>query len=115
MQILTEPKNAFVKQYQKLFEMDNVDLEFENEALEAIAEKALDRKTGARGLRAIFEEIMLNVMYEIPSREDVDKCVIKKGTVANNEEPELLLLEPGAKKAVKKTTRKGTKNKRGTA
>ncbi len=115
MQILTEPKNALVKQYQKLFEMDNVDLVFENQAVEEIAQKALDRKTGARGLRAIFEELMLNVMYDIPSREDVDKCVIKKGTVANNEEPELLLLEPGAKKAVKKTTRKGAKNKRGTA
>lgn len=115
MQILTEPKNALVKQYQKLLEMDNVDLVFENEAVEEIAQKALDRKTGARGLRAIFEEIMTNVMYDIPSREDVDKCIIKKETVINREEPELLLLEPGAKKAVKKTTRKSPKTKRGTA
>lgn len=115
MQILTEPKNALVKQYQKLFEMDNVDLIFENQAVEEIAQKALDRKTGARGLRAIFEELMLNVMYDIPSREDVDKCIIKKDTVANKEEPELVLLEPGTKKAIKKPTRKGTKTKRGTA
>ncbi|MGB7606141.1 MAG: ATP-dependent protease ATP-binding subunit ClpX [Lutisporaceae bacterium] len=115
MQILTEPKNALVKQYQKLFEMDNVDLIFENQAVEEIAQKALDRKTGARGLRAIFEELMLNVMYDIPSREDVDKCIIKKATVANKEEPELVLLEPGTKKAVKKPTRKGAKSKRGTA
>ncbi|HOH89634.1 MAG TPA: ATP-dependent Clp protease ATP-binding subunit ClpX, partial [Bacillota bacterium] len=72
VKILTEPKNALVKQYQKLFELDNVDLEFEDDAIEEIAQKALDRKTGARGLRAIFEENMLNVMFEIPSRDDID-------------------------------------------
>lgn len=115
MKIITEPKNALVKQYQKLFEMDNVDLVFENQAVEEIAQKALDRKTGARGLRAIFEELMLNVMYDIPSREDVDKCIISGDTVVNNEEPELVLLEPGAKKAAKKTAHKGSKTKRGTA
>lgn len=115
IQILTEPKNALVKQYQKLLEMDNVDLIFEDEALGEIAQKALDRKTGARGLRAIFEETMTNVMYDIPSREDVDKCVVKKETITDNKEPELVLLEPGAKKTVKKTTHKSQKTKRGTA
>ncbi|MDF2890646.1 MAG: ATP-dependent Clp protease, ATP-binding subunit ClpX [Clostridia bacterium] len=114
-QILTQPKNALVKQYQKLLEMDNVDLIFEEEAIGEIAQKALDRKTGARGLRAIFEEIMTNVMYDIPSREDVDKCIIKKETVIEKLEPELVLLEPGTKKPAKKPTRKSQKTKRGTA
>lgn len=115
MQILTQPKNALVKQYQKLLEMDNVDLVFEDEAVEEIAQKALDRKTGARGLRAIFEEIMTNVMYDIPSREDIDKCIIKKETVMEKLEPEILLLEPGTKKPAKKPARKNQKAKRGTA
>jgi ATP-dependent Clp protease ATP-binding subunit ClpX len=95
--------------------MDNVDLIFEEEAIGEIAQKALDRKTGARGLRAIFEEIMTNVMYDIPSREDVDKCIIKKETVIEKLEPEIILLEPGAKKPAKKPTRKSQKAKRGTA
>lgn len=115
MQILTQPKNALVKQYQKLLEMDNVDLIFEEEAVAEIAQKALDRKTGARGLRSIFEEIMINVMYDIPSREDIDKCIIKKETVIEKLEPEILLLEPGIKKTSKKPTRKNQKSKRGTA
>jgi ATP-dependent Clp protease ATP-binding subunit ClpX len=115
VQILSEPKNALVKQYQKLLELDNVDLIFEREALEEIAQKALDRKTGARGLRAIVEEIMLNVMYDIPSREDVDKCIVKKETVLEKKEPELVLLEPGVKKPVKKQSKRTQKPKRGTA
>ncbi len=115
MQILTEPKNALVKQYQKLLEMDNVELIFEQEAVEEIAQKALDRKTGARGLRAIFEEIMTNVMYDIPSREDIDKCIIKKETVSDKKDPEIVLLEPGTKKPAKKPIRKNQKTKRGTA
>lgn len=115
MQILTQPKNALVKQYQKLLEMDNVDLIFEEDAVAEIAQKALDRKTGARGLRSIFEEIMTNVMYDIPSREDIDKCIIKKETVIEKLDPEILLLEPGTKKAPKKPTRKNQKSKRGTA
>ena len=115
VQILTEPKNALVKQYQKLFELDNVELEFEAEAIEEIAQKALDRKTGARGLRAIFEETMLNVMYEIPSREDIDKCIVTKASILEHKEPDIVYLEPGAKKAVKKQSRKGQKAKRGTA
>lgn len=115
VQILTEPKNALVKQYQKLFELDNVDLEFQAEAIDEIAQKALDRKTGARGLRAIFEETMLNVMYEIPSRDDIDKCIVTKEAIIEHKEPEIIYLEPGAKKAGKKQIRKGQKAKKGTA
>lgn len=115
VQILTEPKNALVKQYQKLFELDNVDLEFQDEAIEEIAQKALDRKTGARGLRAIFEETMLNVMYEIPSRDDIDKCIVTKEAILEHKEPEIVCLEPGAKKTAKKQSRKGQKARKGTA
>lgn len=115
VQILREPKNALVKQYQKLFEMDNVDLVFEDEALEEVAKLALERKTGARGLRAILEDVMLNVMYDIPSREDIDKCVVSKETIAEHKEPELIFLEPGTKKTSKKQNKKGGKPKRETA
>src|SRR5699024_4999315 len=75
VEILTKPKNALVKQYIKLFEIDDVELEFEEAGLEAIAEKAIERKTGARGLRSIIENIMLEVMFELPSREDIKKCI----------------------------------------
>ena len=77
--IITEPKNALVKQYKKLFDMDHVDLEIQPDAIEAIAEKALERKTGARGLRGIMEKIMTNIMYEVPSRDDVKKCIHYQG------------------------------------
>ena len=93
IQILTEPRNALVKQYKKLFEMDGVQLEVEDGALEAIADKALERKIGARGLRAIIEEIMLDVMYDIPSTDNVEKCIITKGAVLNNEQPKLIFGE----------------------
>lgn len=89
--ILTEPRNALVKQYKELFAMENVDLEFDEEALKAIAKKAIERKTGARGLRSIIEEVMLDIMYEIPSRDDVEKCLITKDTVMNLAEPTLVL------------------------
>lgn len=85
VRILTEPKNALVKQYQKIFAMDNVNLKFEKNALEVIAEKALERGTGARGLRSILEDIMMDIMYEIPSREDVVRVVIHD-KAANKEE-----------------------------
>ncbi|MCR4955470.1 MAG: ATP-dependent Clp protease ATP-binding subunit ClpX [Lachnospiraceae bacterium] len=81
VRILTEPKNALTKQYEKLFEMDDVCLEFEEDALDAIAEKSLERKTGARGLRAIMEKSMLNLMYHIPSDETVEKCIITRETI----------------------------------
>ncbi len=89
--ILTEPKNALVKQYKELFKMDNVDLEIEKEALDEIAKKALEINTGARGLRGILESTMTEVMYEIPSRDDIKKCVITKDTIINNSEPKLVL------------------------
>ncbi|MGB4438715.1 MAG: ATP-dependent protease ATP-binding subunit ClpX [Sedimentibacter sp.] len=89
--ILTEPKNALVKQYKELFKMDNVELEIEKEALEEIAEKAMEINTGARGLRGILESTMTEVMYEIPSRDDIIKCVITKDTIANKSEPKLIL------------------------
>ena len=96
--ILTEPKNALVKQYAKLFEMDGVELEFEKEALEAIADEALKRKTGARGLRAIMEELMLDVMFDIPSRDDVAKCVVTLDTVVNKQHPQIIIGESLKKK-----------------
>ena len=89
--ILTVPKNALVKQYQSLLAMDNVKLEFENEALEAIAEKALKRNTGARGLRAIIEDVMRHIMFTIPSKTDVKKCVITKENVDTETEPKLIV------------------------
>lgn len=110
IQILTEPKNALVKQYQRLLEIDDVLLEFNSDALESIAEKAITRNTGARGLRAILEEIMLGVMYEIPSTVNVEKCIISKDTVDSNVEPELILNEN--KKSIKKSTSKKPRVKR---
>ncbi len=81
VQILTKPKNALVKQYKKLFEMDGVELEIEEPALREIAKKAIERKTGARGLRSILEGVMLDVMFELPSREDIEKCIITEEAV----------------------------------
>ncbi|ABI68953.1 ATP-dependent protease ATP-binding subunit ClpX [Syntrophomonas wolfei] len=91
--ILTEPKNALVKQYKKLFELDGVDLEFKEDALQAIADEALRRNTGARGLRAIIEDIMLEVMYEIPSRLDVTKVAITRDVIEKKEKPLLVTME----------------------
>ena len=88
--ILTEPKNALVKQYQRLLSFDDVALEFESGALDAIAEKAIERKTGARGLRSIIEEVMMDVMFEVPSMENVTKVVITEEAVRGTEEPLIL-------------------------
>src|SRR5881392_252782 len=90
VRILVEPKNALVKQYHKFFEFDGVELEFSDDALEAVAEQALLRGTGARGLRAILEEVWLNVMYDLPSRTDVDKCVIDRDVVLDKVNPTLV-------------------------
>lgn len=98
IQILTEPKNALIKQYRKLFELDGVDLEFMEDALQSISKEALIRNTGARGLRAIIEDIMLDVMYEVPSRMDVTKVVITKEVVEKKEKP--LLVTVDAKRKV---------------
>ncbi|NER07614.1 MAG: ATP-dependent protease ATP-binding subunit ClpX, partial [Okeania sp. SIO3C4] len=91
MAILTEPQNALVKQYQKLLRMDNVQLEFEEEAIRAIAKEAFRRKTGARALRGIVEELMLDVMYELPSRKDVTRCTITKEMVEKRSTADLLV------------------------
>lgn len=93
IKILVEPKNALVKQYQKLFQIDGVELVFEQEALEAIVDKAIERKTGARGLRSIIEEIMRDIMYEIPSNPNIEKCTITKDTVLNDAGPETVINE----------------------
>ncbi len=92
VQILTQPKNALVKQYQKLFEMEKVELEFREDALAAVARKAMERKTGARGLRSILEGVLLETMYELPSMADLAKVVIDQGVIANESEP-LLMFE----------------------
>ncbi len=91
VEILTKPKNALVKQYTKMLELDDVELEFEEDALSEIAKKAIERKTGARGLRSIIEGIMLDVMFDLPSRDDIEKCVITGATVADGVSPRLVL------------------------
>ncbi len=93
IRVLTEPKNALVKQYQKLFELDGVKLRFESDALRAVAAKAIERKTGARGLRNVLEGIMLDIMYELPTMKDVQDCVITRGVIENGEKP-LLTRKP---------------------
>ena len=87
LDIITKPKNSLIKQYKKLFEIDNVELEFEEEALELIVNKAIERKTGARGLRSILEDIMRDIMFEIPSNPKIVRCVITKNTIENGEKP----------------------------
>ena len=93
IRVLTEPKNALVKQYQKLFELDGVKLRFESDALRAVAAKAIERKTGARGLRNVLEGIMLDIMYELPTMKDMQDCVITRGVIENGEKP-LLTRKP---------------------
>ena len=113
--IVTKPKNALVKQYKKLFEMDNVELEFEPEALEVIVDKAIERKTGARGLRSIIEEIMRDIMYEIPSNPKIERCIVTKETVLNGEPPKIVI--NNAREVVKKVPvqkRKSSSNRKDT-
>ena len=87
IKILKEPKNALTKQYKKLFQMEGVELIFEDEALEVIVEKALKRKTGARGLRSIMESAMLDIMFTLPSMKNIERCVITRETIENNAPP----------------------------
>ena len=89
VKILTEPKNALVKQYQKMLELDEVELAFEEDALKSIANQAITRKSGARGLRAIIEDALLDTMFDLPGRKDVQKCIVTKGVVENGEKPRL--------------------------
>lgn len=104
IEILTKPKNALVKQYQKMLELDSVELEFEDEALHEIAKKAIERKTGARGLRSIIETIMLDVMFDLPSREDIKKCIITKDAVLDEKPPKLVLEDGTILKGTEKTS-----------
>ena len=116
IKIATEPKNALVKQYQKLLEMDDVELEFKRDALEAIVDKAIERKTGARGLRSIIEEIMRDIMFEIPSKPNIAKCIITKETVVNGTEPEVVINENNEEQAkIKKNRHVPDKKNRETA
>ncbi|MEI2809395.1 MAG: ATP-dependent Clp protease ATP-binding subunit ClpX [Nocardioides sp.] len=98
VQILTEPRNALIKQYQKLFELDGVELEFTPGAVDAVATKAMERGTGARGLRAIIEEVLLHVMYEVPSRGDIARVVVTEGVVTDEQTPTLVPREADVKK-----------------
>lgn len=104
--IVTKPKNALVKQYKKLLKMDNVELEFEPEALELIVDKAIERKTGARGLRSIIEEIMRDIMFEIPSNPAIEKCIVTKETVLNGASPKIVINN------AREISRKNNANKR---
>ncbi len=109
VKILTEPRNALVKQYQKMLALDSIELEFKEDAVSAVAREAMRRNTGARALRAIIEDIMLNVMYEMPSRNDVAKCVVTQEVVENHDEPLLVTSQDRAK------PRSGKKQKEETA
>ncbi len=105
IRILIEPKNAIIKQYKKLFEYENVELIFDEVALQLIAKKAINRKTGARGLRSIIENIMNSIMFDLPSKDNIKKCIITKEVIQNNEEPKYVYkeIETSVKK-VKKTS-----------
>ena len=105
IQIVTKPKNALVKQYKKLLELDGVELEFQDEALEAIVDKAIERKTGARGLRSILEDIMRDIMFEIPSNPKIEKCIITKETVTDGVEPKVIINNKKEKTQVVKRIR----------
>lgn len=110
IKILNEPKNALVKQYRKLFELDNVELEFDDEALKQIANEAIKRETGARGLRSIIEEIMKDIMFDIPSKDDISKVIIKENTIYDKI-PEIIRVESGTRvpiKVKKSRKKKGT-------
>ena len=99
IKIMTEPKNSIIKQYQALFGLDEVALEFTDEAVEAVAHKSFERKTGARGLRSILESVMNEVMYEIPSDETISKCIITKEAVEGSAKPLLEYRTDAVKKA----------------
>ena len=110
--IVTKPKNALVKQYKKLLELDDVELEFEQDALEAIVDKAIERKTGARGLRSIIEEIMRDIMFDIPSNPKIEKCIVTKETVLEKKAPKLIINENKVvSKKEEKPQRKNTNRK----
>ena len=120
IKILTEPKNALIKQYKRLLEIDDVELEFEDEAIGAIVDKAIERNTGARGLRSIIEEVMRDVMFDIPSNPKIEKCAITKGTVLEGKEPNLVINEERTqkrhlKRKIKPKPKEDKQNKKETA
>lgn len=115
LDIITKPKNSLVKQYKRLFELDNVELEFEDEALELIVNKAIERKTGARGLRSILEEVMRDVMFDIPSNPKIEKCIITKQTIESGDPPMVVINEDGASSINLRPKRKSTNKKEETA
>jgi ATP-dependent Clp protease ATP-binding subunit ClpX len=94
MQILTEPRNALVKQFQRFFQFDGIELVFADDSLTSVADKALERETGARGLRSIIEEVLLEVQFELPSRRDVRKCVVTRDTIEKATPPTLVTEAP---------------------
>ena len=100
--ILTEPKNALIKQYKKLFEIENAELEFTDDALKAIAQAAIKRKTGARGLRSILEVMLLDTMYDLPDKENVEKIIITENVVNGKEDPTFVYADKKKKKTTKK-------------
>ena len=108
IRILREPKNALLKQYWKMLKMDGVELEFDDDAVVEIAKKAIERKTGARGLRAILEDLMMDIMYDVPSQQDAVKCIVHKDCVTEGKRPELI---KGAKPKKQRTTREKTEEK----
>ncbi|MCD4712968.1 MAG: ATP-dependent Clp protease ATP-binding subunit ClpX [Clostridiales bacterium] len=105
VRILKEPKNAIIKQYQKMLKLDSVELEFDDEALVEVAKLAIERKTGARGLRSILENIMMEIMYEIPSRDDIKKCIVTKETIHNHQLPTLVLMDSSKDTSKSKATK----------
>ena len=106
IRILTEPKNAIVKQYKKLFSLEGVELEFEDDALKEIAQKAIKRKTGARGLRSIVEDLLLETMFEIPSDEDIEKVIITKDNIINKTKPTIIINKEKTKEINKEKNKK---------
>jgi len=112
VRILTEPRNALVKQYCKLMELDGVELDFEEAALKAIAQKAITRKSGARGLRAIIEDALMGTMFELPSRGDVERVVVTEGVITQQQEPTLVPGEPKRKMSAGKARREGAADRR---
>ena len=113
--ILTRPKNSLIKQYTKLIELDGVELEFEKDAIDVIVNQAIDRNTGARGLRSIIEDLMRDIMYEIPSNPQIVKCIITKETACKNEKPKLILDKDKKREPLKMKQTKVTKSKNKTA
>ena len=115
VKILIEPKNSLIKQYKKLFKYDKVELEFDEDAINAVVDKAIERKTGARGLRAILEDVMRDIMFEIPSNPKIEKCIITRATIENGEAPKLIINNNREVPKKARSQRNITTKKKGTA